>query len=60
MAGPYVLGKTLGRGTSGKVKAAYHKDTGMEVAVKIIKKDYVRTHKNKIAREVAVMRLLVQ
>lgn len=58
MAGPYILGKTLGRGTSGKVKVAYHKDSGLEVAVKIIKKDYVRAHKQKIAREIAVMRLL--
>jgi hypothetical protein len=32
MAGPYILGKTLGRGTSGKVKEGWHKDTGMEVA----------------------------
>jgi len=58
MVGPYVLGRTLGRGTTGKVKAAQHKDTGLEVAIKIVKKAYVKTHKNKIAREIAVMRLL--
>lgn len=58
MAGPYILGKTLGRGTSGKVKEGWHKDTGLEVAVKIVKKDYVKAHKQKIAREIAVMRLL--
>lgn len=58
MVGPYVLGRTLGRGTTGKVKAATHKDTGLEVAVKIVKKQYVRTHKKKVAREIAVMRLL--
>jgi hypothetical protein len=27
-----------------------HKDTGFEVAVKIIKKEYVKTHKAKVAR----------
>ena len=58
--GDYVLGKTLGKGTTGKVKLAFHKKTNAEVAIKIIKKQYVRTHKNKIAREIAVMRLLDQ
>jgi len=58
MVGPFILGRTLGRGTTGKVKAAQHKDTGLEVAVKIVKKQYVKTHKNKIQREIAVMRLL--
>lgn len=58
MVGPFILGRTLGRGTTGKVKAAQHKDNGLEVAVKIVKKQYVKTHKNKIAREIAVMRLL--
>ncbi len=60
LVGPYVLGRTLGRGTTGKVKAAQHKDSGLEVAIKIVKKAYVKTHKQKIAREIAVMRLLDQ
>ena len=58
--GPYILGKTLGRGTTGKVKEGVHKDTGFEVAIKIVKKEYVQTHRAKIAREIAVMRLLDQ
>ncbi len=42
------------------MKEAYHKDTGLEVAIKIVKKDYVKTHRQKIAREIAVMRLIDQ
>ena len=56
--GPWVLGRTLGRGTTGKVKAARHEATNQPAAVKIIKKAYVRTHKAKVAREIAVMRLI--
>eukprot|EP01006_Ploeotia_vitrea_P035075 TRINITY_DN65833_c5_g2_i3.p1 TRINITY_DN65833_c5_g2~~TRINITY_DN65833_c5_g2_i3.p1 ORF type:complete len:685 (+),score=429.96 TRINITY_DN65833_c5_g2_i3:230-2284(+) len=58
MVGPWILGQTLGRGTTGKVKVAHHKDTGHEVAIKIVKKQYVMTHREKIAREIAVMRLI--
>ena len=60
MVGPYVLGRTLGRGTTGKVKEAYHRDSGLEVAIKIVKKDYVKTHRTKISREIAVMKLIDQ
>ena len=35
--GPYVVGKTLGSGCTGEVKLAYHKDTGHQVAIKIIR-----------------------
>ena len=59
MAGPYVLGKTLGKGTSGKVVEATHRNNGSKVAVKIIKKDSAENHR-KIAREIAVMRLIDQ
>jgi hypothetical protein len=31
MAGPYVLGRTIARGTTCKVKAGYHKSTKMPV-----------------------------
>ena len=34
--------------------------SSVQVAVKIVKKDYVKAHKQKIAREIAVMRLLEQ
>ncbi len=29
--GPYILGKTIGRGACGKVKQGWHKDTHLEV-----------------------------
>jgi serine/threonine protein kinase len=35
--GPYIVGKTLGSGCTGEVKLAYHKDTGFQVAIKIIR-----------------------
>ncbi len=38
----YVLGKTLGQGTFGKVKIATHVLTNEKVAVKILEKDKIR------------------
>jgi serine/threonine protein kinase len=35
--GPYNLGKTLGSGCTGEVKLAYHRETGHQVAIKIIR-----------------------
>src|SRR3989338_352087 len=60
--GPYVLtGKTLGTGTTSTVKLAFHKETGVEVALKIISKDMLLKQREKIRwvqREIAVMKLL--
>jgi serine/threonine protein kinase len=79
--GPFILGKTLGSGTTGnicsslsvvrfassslptlgKVKLAFHKDTGAKVAIKIINKEYLASRVSmlkKVEREVAVMKLL--
>jgi len=58
--GHYVLTKTLGTGTFGKVKLAHHQVTGHKVAVKIlnrrklIKQDVV----DKIRREIQNMKLI--
>jgi 5'-AMP-activated protein kinase catalytic alpha subunit len=38
MIGDYILGKTLGEGTFGKVKSAIHQITQEKVAVKILEK----------------------
>jgi len=38
----YILGKTLGQGTFGKVKIATHVLTNEKVAVKILEKDKIR------------------
>lgn len=59
--GEYVLGRTLGTGTTGKVKVAERKDTGEQVAIKIIKKssfDLKPDLQRKIRREIALMRLM--
>lgn len=59
--GDYILGRTLGSGTTGKVKIAVHKETGQQVAIKIIKKSQFETRpdlRSKIQREIALMRLL--
>lgn len=34
--GEYLIGKTLGEGTFGKVKLGTHKKTGQNVAIKIL------------------------
>ena len=59
--GDYILGQLLGEGTTGKVKLAIHKETGEQVAIKIIKKsmfDVKPDLQRKIRREIALMRLL--
>ena len=59
--GGYILGRTLGSGTTGKVKLAINKETNKHVAVKIIRKasfDIKPDLERKIHREVALMRLL--
>ena len=59
--GSYVLGKTIGTGSTGKVRLATHKDTQTQFAVKIIKKSQFDVNpglERKIRREIALMRLL--
>lgn len=59
--GDYILGRTLGSGTTGKVKIAIHKHDGHQVAIKIVKKSQFEVKpdlQRKIRREVALMRLL--
>ena len=58
--GDFTVIKTLGEGTTGKVKLARHNETGDLVAIKIIKK--TGFHQNaqlqkKIQREISLMRL---
>lgn len=59
--GPYVLSHTLGEGTTGKVKLAYEKETGQQVAIKIIPKIAFNQRpdlQQKVKREIALMRLV--
>ena len=52
------MGKTLGKGTFGKVKEAIHLPTGEKVAVKIIDKNTIEDEddKERIIREVEIMK----
>lgn len=59
--GPYIIGNTLGAGVTGKVKLAFHKNTGEQVAIKIINKELIAQKpamEPKLRREIAVMKLL--
>jgi BR serine/threonine kinase len=59
--GEYYLGRTLGMGTTGKVRMANRKDNGAPAAVKIIRKsqfDIKPGLQRKIHREIALMRLM--
>eukprot|EP01064_Diplonema_japonicum_P002144 TRINITY_DN11375_c0_g2_i1.p1 TRINITY_DN11375_c0_g2~~TRINITY_DN11375_c0_g2_i1.p1 ORF type:complete len:276 (+),score=15.74 TRINITY_DN11375_c0_g2_i1:62-889(+) len=59
--GPYILGRTLGRGCSGKVKIGFHKQTGVKAAVKIVKKAVMQESadtRQRVEREIKVLRLL--
>ncbi|KAF9435765.1 hypothetical protein BGZ76_005574 [Entomortierella beljakovae] len=59
--GPYFLGRTLGKGSSGCVKLARHRKTNEQVAVKIISKaslaNKAAVHRG-IEREIAIMKLI--
>ncbi|KAF2074122.1 hypothetical protein CYY_004564 [Polysphondylium violaceum] len=59
--GPFIIGKTLGQGTTGKVKLGFHKDTGFKVGIKIINKELLSTKpsmRRKIEREIVLMKLI--
>lgn len=56
--GNYEFGKTLGKGTFGKVKEAIHIPTGEKVAIKIIDKNSIEDEDDeiRIQREVDIMK----
>lgn len=61
--GPWRLGRTLGRGSSGRVRLAKHVSTGQLAAVKIVPKSIISAEDNKglpygIEREVIIMKLI--
>lgn len=59
--GPYIFGKTLGTGSTGKVKLAKNLATGDIVAIKIVRKDYLDNKpslKKKMRREISVLKVL--
>ena len=57
--GEYVLGQTLGEGEFGKVKMGWKKDGGVEVAIKLIRRETLGSNQNRIAkiyREIQILR----
>lgn len=61
LIGDYIVRRTLGEGTTSKVKLAQHRETGQYYAIKIIKKSDFSQKPNfqrKIEREIALMRML--
>jgi len=56
----FVLGKTIGEGTFGKVKLGTHILTGEKVAVKILEKSKIRevADVERVAREIHILKLL--
>jgi len=58
--GNYILGKTLGEGTFGKVKLATHILTGEKVAIKILEKDRIIdvSDVERVAREIYILKFI--
>lgn len=60
--GPWKLGKTLGKGSSGRVRLAKNMETGKLSAIKIVPKKFVKSNQIKqlpygIEREIIIMKL---
>ena len=58
--GQYVLSKTIGKGTFGKVKLGVHNLTGEKVAVKILEKDKIQDVNDveRVAREIHILKMI--
>ncbi|OQR93500.1 5'-AMP-activated protein kinase catalytic subunit [Achlya hypogyna] len=58
VVGDFVLGKTIGRGTFGKVKAGMHLPTGEKVAIKILEKCRILevADAERVAREIKILK----
>ena len=58
--GHYILGKTIGQGTFGKVKLGSHILSGEQVAVKILEKDRIKevADVERVAREIHILKII--
>jgi len=58
--GHYVMGKTLGEGTFGKVREGLHVYTGEKVAVKMLEKEKIRdlSDVERVAREIHILKVI--
>ncbi|KAG0838170.1 hypothetical protein G6F19_003283 [Rhizopus arrhizus] len=60
--GDYIVGKTLGKGASGRVKLGVHRLTGEQIAIKIISKSHLAANpaiEKAVRREIAIMKYLL-
>lgn len=60
LIGDYLLGKTIGEGTFGKVKMGTHTLTKETVAIKILEKDRIIdvTDVERVSREIHILKLI--
>ena len=58
--GLYTIGRTIGKGTFGKVKLGTHSLTGEKVAVKILEKDKIKDASDveRVSREIKILKLV--
>lgn len=58
--GNYVLGKTIGKGTFGKVKLGIHTLTGEKVAIKVLEKNRIKDSSDveRVSREIRILKLV--
>jgi 5'-AMP-activated protein kinase catalytic alpha subunit len=58
--GDYILGKTLGKGTFGKVKIGTHEPTSEKVAIKILEKQKIKDTSDieRVTREIHILKLI--
>ena len=58
--GDYIIKKTLGQGTFGKVKLGVHIPSEEQVAIKILEKERIQDKEdlNRIAREINILKKL--
>lgn len=58
--GHYVLGRSIGEGTFGKVKLGTHTLTNEKVAVKILEKERIKdvADVERVAREIHILKLI--
>jgi 5'-AMP-activated protein kinase catalytic alpha subunit len=58
--GHYILGKSIGEGTFGKVKLGTHTLTEEKVAVKILEKERIKdvSDVERVAREIHILKLI--
>jgi 5'-AMP-activated protein kinase catalytic alpha subunit len=58
--GHYVVGRSLGQGTFGKVRLGTHLITGEKVAIKILEKDKIKDQSDveRVTREIHILKIV--